>query len=204
MYDMTSGVLAAAVVYLEHDAAFAILSAIFIIPTFLVYWALGNLISTGQSNLDARKIAPRWGWTLHAPVLSMATITMHYPKCCVIALVFGSFPQYILSLSFVLVHGVADFFNVMALTTSLLQLLTSPMFAATLAYLQSVADAKGLYEGKRTKRAPTACRKVYFGITLLFGCFVAACPVLMMGLVHACPTSFPGALHCQDGQSELE
>merc|ERR1719361_1015479 len=80
----------------------------------------------------------------------MITVTVYVPGSSIIALAFSSFPQYIVSLSFIIENDVFDTYNVMALIMSLIQLLTSPLMSMGLigwAYYRMKPDSD---EDKKT------------------------------------------------------
>ena len=137
IYDIISDILAAVKVYVHHDEKFFILSVLFTSITFFIYWLFALLMRDEADN----KFVPKYlRWTLYFPVLSMITVAACFPGAGIVALIFLSFPQYIISLSFILEHRILDTFNVMAVVMSLFQILTSPLLTGSSAFFK-IRDA---------------------------------------------------------------
>lgn len=121
IWDIVSDILAALKVYRHHDYNFFIICVTFTGLTFLLYWLVGIMLlcdrnsknslysdifnnGKGDRKADAAyfRFKKWWEWTLYFPLLSMITITVWVPGSPLIALAFSSFPQYIVSLSFIL------------------------------------------------------------------------------------------------------
>ena len=189
LFDVASDVMAALKVYRHHDFTFCMLSITFCGITFLFYWIIGIIaaLDIGEMvdiflNHDSIKMdhfRSKWRWTLYFPVLSMITITVHFPGTSLIALAFSSFPQYIVSVSFILEHGIVDIFNVLSLSMSLFQLLTSPLITSMIAYCSltdKVQKQKWLKPG--------------FLCLLCISYVLVFVPVLTLEVIHFFPVLF--------------
>lgn len=80
-------------------------------------------------------------------------------------------------------HNVADFFNIMALVMSLLQLLSSPLFIATISVLKLAPGAEDVAKERTIDLAKMGF--LWFLAYLMF--FL---PILSLEIIHFCPILF--------------
>jgi len=198
IWDIVSDILAATKVYIHHDYHFFVISVTFSSITFSLYWIVGLiLVCTEHKMYDTffkaskkrfERFKTYWEWTLYVPILSMITITVYFPGSPLIALAFSSFPQYIISMSFILEHKVADFFNIMALIMSLIQLMSSPFFIATMSLFklgfENDPDAKSNFAKMRTGQLAQMGFLWFLAYAMFF------LPILTLEIIHFAPILF--------------
>eukprot|EP01084_Bolivina_argentea_P086151 155726_1 len=145
-------------------------------------------------------------WTRFVPVLSMITVSACVPGAGIVALVFSSFPQYIISLSFILEHRILDTFNVMAVIMSLFQLLSSPLLTGSSAFFKMqkldeddeknnqrvhIVKAHAFVEKQEKEEGELSTKDMsYLWILTAIAYLFLFLPILLLEIIHFCPVLF--------------
>ena len=178
IWDIISDVLAATKVYIKHDVKFFWISVTFSTITFGIYqWIAIERLWKKDEFYD--KTAPMLRWMYYVPGLSMIPLISTESGLSIIALAFSSFPQYIISLSFILEHNIVETYNLAAIIMSTIQLLTSPFVAPSMVIIRT-----GMYVQDKLGE------QVKFGFMLLFLYLTVLFPILVLEMIHFCPVLF--------------
>eukprot|EP01084_Bolivina_argentea_P148360 259400_1 len=136
--DIVTDIIAAINVFQAADLKFFMISIVFSVVTFFLYYIASWIIICSEpwEKIKANNCTK---FLLIIPVLNILPLIEAMPICGIIGVVFSSFPQYIITLSFALEHNQLELSNYIALGFSLFSLCSSPFTTIT----KSVFNEKG-------------------------------------------------------------